>query len=121
MKKLFILLVKYIPIIQMVGMLLNNILYYFDTVYTASYILDFTIGNSIITTFLLFVCSYTFMFCNWHRLIISANIINIVIANIDCILHIPISDMELLLSYVIIDIIFIILAVYYNFKCKKLC
>lgn len=50
MKRLFIVLIKYIPIIQMVGMLFNNILYCFSDIYIISYILDFIIGNSITTT-----------------------------------------------------------------------
>jgi hypothetical protein len=44
----------------MVGMLFNNILYCFSDIYIISYILDFIIGNSITTTFLLYVCSYVF-------------------------------------------------------------
>lgn len=51
----------------MVGMLFNNILYCFSDIYIISYILDFIIGNSITTTFLLYVCSYVFGFCKWHR------------------------------------------------------
>lgn len=82
MKRLFIVLIKYIPIIQMVGMLFNNILYCFSDIYIISYILDFIIGNSITTTFLLYVCSYVFGFCKWHRFIITANIINLLIANL---------------------------------------
>ena len=42
----------------MVGMLFNNILYCFSDIYIISYLLDFIIGNSITTTFLLYVCSY---------------------------------------------------------------
>lgn len=38
----------------MVGMLFNNILYCFSDIYIISYILDFIIGNSITTTFLLY-------------------------------------------------------------------
>ena len=52
MKRLFIVLLNNIPIIQMVGMLFNNILYCFSNIYIISYILDFIIGNSITTTFL---------------------------------------------------------------------
>ena len=47
MKRLFIVLIKYIPIIQMIGMLFNNILYCFSDIYIISYLLDFIIGNSI--------------------------------------------------------------------------
>lgn len=45
MKRLFIVLIKYIPIIQMVGMLFNNILYCFSDIYIISYILDFIRGT----------------------------------------------------------------------------
>ncbi len=38
MKRLFIVLIKYIPIIQMVGMLFNNILYCFSNIYIISYL-----------------------------------------------------------------------------------
>lgn len=37
MKRLFIVLIKYIPIIQMVGMLFNNILYCFSDIYIYNY------------------------------------------------------------------------------------
>lgn len=50
------------PVIQMAGMLLNNILYYFDICNKLSYISDFIIGNSIITTILLYLCSNVFQF-----------------------------------------------------------
>lgn len=47
----------------MAGMLLNNIIYYFDIDRRISYSTDFLIGNSIITTFLIYICSYIFHFC----------------------------------------------------------
>ena len=75
----------------MVGMLFNNILYCFSDIYIISYILDFIIGNSITTTFLLYVCSYVFGFCKWHRFIITANIINLLIANLDAYYSNPFS------------------------------
>lgn len=119
MKKLFILLIKYMPIIQMVGMLFNNTLYYAYDTYTASYIIDFLIGNSVITTLLLFVCSYTFGFCKYYRIIILANFINVLIASLDASVVLPISDIKLLLTYYIIASIFIIVATYSHVKNNK--
>ena len=109
---------------QMMGLLINNTLYYFNIVGKHIYVLDFILGNSIITTLLLYVCSITFKFCNWHRLIITANFINIVIANIDVLYRIPISNLELLVSYYLVSIVFIIIALYNKFiykneKCNK--
>lgn len=119
MKKLFILLMKYIPIIQMVGMLFNNTLYYAADTYTTSYIIDFLVGNSVITTLLLYVCSYTFGFCKYYRIIITANFINVLIAVADATFTLPISDIKLLLTYYIIASIFIIIATYTHVKQNK--
>ena len=110
MKKILLLLIKFIPVMQMAGMLLNNTLCYFCTDLDTIYLLDYIIGNSIITTILLFICSYIFNYCVWHRLIILANFINISIANIDSVYHINITDLQLLCVYYIISIIFIIIA-----------
>lgn len=101
----------------MVGMLFNNLLYYFQICNQLCYIIDFIIGNSLITTFLLFVCSYIFGFCNWHRLLITSNFINIAIASIDSVYRIPISNLELLILYFITYLIFLFIIVYKRF-CK---
>lgn len=79
MKRLFVLTIKYIPIIQLIGMLINNSLYTYDINIEFDYIGDFLLGNSIVNISMLYVCSFTFGFCNWHRHIITANLINIII------------------------------------------
>lgn len=109
MKKLFVLLIKYMPTIQLVGMLVNNTLYKYDVNLEFDYIGDF-LGNSIANITILYVCSYTFGFCKWHRHIIMANLVNVIIATIDKVFIIPITDMELLCSYYVIACIFIIIA-----------
>ena len=108
----------------MVGMIVNNLLYYFDLVYALPYLLDFILGNSVTTSLLLYICSYTFGFCNWHRLMITSNLVNILIASIDKMYRIPVSDMELLLIYPSVYLIFITIAIYNKFvynneKCHK--
>lgn len=110
------------PVIQMAGMLLNNILYYFDIYNELSYTFDFIIGNSIVTTILLYVCSNVFHFCIWHKTIIIGNFINLIIANIDSIFYIPISDIQLLIIYHIIAAIFVIIATILHIKrCYEKC
>lgn len=115
-KKLFILITKFMPVIQLMGMIINNTLYVHDVIIKHYYILDFLFGNSVATCAMLYICSYTFGFCKWHRLIITANLINIFIATIDKGIMIPIKDIELLASYYIIASIFIILATYDHVK-----
>ncbi len=111
MKYNMLLLIKYIPVMQMAGMLINNTMYYFNISSTFSYGLDFLLGGSFITILLLYVCSYVFEFCHWHRIINTANFINIGIAHIDFIFCIPINDLELLVTYYIIATIFICYAI----------
>lgn len=110
MKRLFVLSVKYIPTIQLVGMLINNTLYTFDILLLMTYLLDFLIGGSLVYIILGYICSITFGFCNWHRIIISANLVNIIIANIAMHINIPVTDIELLSTYYIVAGIFILLA-----------
>lgn len=91
-------------------MLINNSLYTYDINIEFDYIGNFLLGNSIVNISMLYVCSFTFGFCNWHRHIITANLINIIIATIDKVFHIPVTDIELLSSYYVIAGIFILLA-----------
>lgn len=110
------------PVIQMAGMLLNNILYYFNVYDKLSYTFDFIIGISIVTTILLYICSNVFHFCIWHRIIITGNLINLIIANIDSIFYISISDIQLLIIYHIIAAIFVIIATILHInKCYDKC
>lgn len=117
LKDVFVLLIKFIPIIQMVGMIFNNILFYFEICRPFCYCLDFVIGNSFINTFLLYVCSYIFGFCNWHRLLITSNFINLCIAGIDVLFTIPIEDHHLLCLYFAVYLIFLSIIIYKKF-CK---
>lgn len=65
-------MIKYIPIIQMVGMLLLNMLY---DIFNINFykIYDFIFENSIVTTIMFYISSITFEFCNWHKIVIVNN------------------------------------------------
>lgn len=102
----------------MAGMFINNILYWLDIARPISYCLDFILGNSYIASILIIICSYTFKFCEWHRILIIANFININIAMIDSSIGIPISNAELIILYGIISCIGILCATYCHIKDK---
>ncbi len=109
---------------QMAGILFSNLGYYFNLNVHLNYTLDYIIGNSLLATILFYICSYTFEFCKWHRLIITANFINVSIAAFDKIIGIPISSLKLLVLYHIVAAIFILMALYNKFvyrneKCNK--
>lgn len=118
LKKIFIILIKYIPVIEMTGIIINNTLYYFDFV-TISGIIDYLLGDALIHNVLLFISSIIFGFCNWHRLIIISNVINLSIASFDKIYNINITNIELLYLYYFISSVFIILAAYVHIKYNK--
>lgn len=72
-RKLTLLLIKYIPVIQMTGIFINRLLDYFTALEIVD-ILDFIFGSTILATILLISCSKTFKFCVYHRVIIVCNI-----------------------------------------------
>lgn len=90
-RKITLILIKYIPAMQMAGMLVNNTLYYIGIDF-ANNILDIILGNSLLFTILQLSCSYTFKFCVYHRAIIIANLINIIIAYFDTVVSRPVKD-----------------------------
>ena len=104
-------LLKVIPMILALTALLNSILSYFGI---DLYILSYIGGVSIFTMLFLYLSSYIFKFCEYHRMflhyIVSTWIINI----IDYYVGIPISDLEYLCLQMIIAGIslFIILYLY---------
>lgn len=119
MKKIFLLFVKYLPVIQMAGFLFNNIIYYFNDTYTLAYILDFVLGNSIAYSILMYIVSYVFKFCNWYRLMVTANLVNTAIAVYDANFKLPVEDVTLLSIYFSISSIAVIIATYIHVKYDK--
>lgn len=118
MRKFLLLLIKYIPVIQLAGMLFNNLLY-FNDIYVLSYVFDYMLGNSMIISILLFACSIVFKFCPWHRIIILADIVNITISLADSVYMLPASDLQLLAVYYLISSVFIIIAVWNHLKYRN--
>lgn len=117
-KKIFLISIKYLPLLQMFSMILNNTLYLLSDNFKYIKLLDFVIGNSLVSTILLYVCSIIFNYCSWHRLLITANFINLVIAALDYIINFNVTNLSLILIYITIDFIFIMLCIIYKFKCK---
>ena len=107
------------PIIQLVGIFVVNIIYYFKLYKWLVFINNYLLGNSLIVIIFLLLASYIFGFCKWHRIIIYANLINISIELYDKTFNIPISNLELLVIYSTISILFLFIALYYKFKCKN--
>ena len=99
--------------------LLNSILSYFNI---DLYILSYIGGISIFTMVFLYLSSYVFKFCEYHRMFLHYVVITWIINTIDYYIRIPINDLEYLCLQMIIAGIslFIILLLYYKTN-KKLC
>ena len=109
-------LLKVIPMILALAALLNSILSYFGI---DLYILSYIGGVSIFTMLFLYLSSYVFKFCEYHRMflhyIVSTWIINI----IDYYVGIPISDLEYLCLQMIIAGISLFIILYLYAKSNK--
>jgi len=119
LNKITVFLIKYIPLVQLIANIITNTLYIFTDDYIIDYNLSFILGNSIITSFLLYIISYRFKFCNWHRILITGNLINLLLAYADAIFDIPISVLTYILIFYVICFITIILAIYSYIKHKN--
>ena len=99
--------------------LLNSILSYFNI---DLYILSYIGGISIFTMIFLYLSSYVFKFCEYHRMFLHYVVVTWIINTIDYYIGIPINDLEYLCLQMIIAgvSLFIVLLLYYKTN-KKLC
>lgn len=109
LNKITLILFKYIPAICIVGILLNNSLYFFieddsTILFKIPYILDSIIGISFIQILLLFLISYKFQYCVWHRILILNCTINLLLACMDAfqIINIEYVNLMMVILFVIV-------------------
>lgn len=65
--KLFLLVSKYIPVVLAAGIFINLLL---ALTYEPLIIVNFYCGGSIAVSVILYLISYTFEFCKWHKILI---------------------------------------------------
>ena len=111
--KIELLLIKIIPFLIMLFYILNSILSYFNV---DIIILSIISGLSILTWLFLFISSFVFKFCIYHRLPLYYILISDIINYYDNIVGIPISNRSLFVLNIIIAGVFILLIVYFKFK-----
>lgn len=108
-------LIKTIPIVIALIALLNTILSYF---YIEVPLLSYIGGVSLFELMFLYLSSYVFKFCVYHRLPIHYITINWLLNIYDYYIGIPLSNKNLFLLYMIISGITILLILYFKFKKK---
>ena len=112
--KIELYLIKIIPFVLATICFINTTLSYF---YIDVTFLSYLGGISILPLIFLYISSYVFKFCLYHRLPLHYITVNLVINLIDEYIGIPLSDRHLYAIYVIITFIFLILLIYEH--CRK--
>lgn len=113
--KIFIIIIKYIPIILAILKIIGLILSYLKT---TSFFLTCLGGTSLLFLIILYILSHLFNFCGTHRLslhyVVSVNIISI----FDYYVGMPLSTTNMFILYLIITGLFILGCIIYWFKHK---
>lgn len=109
--KIELYLLKVMPMLLATIYLVNTVLSYYDIVVLA---LSYIGGLSFIPLVFMYISSYVFRFCSYHRMFLHYIVINDLINLIDYHYTLPISDWELLILHISIAGIslFIILYLY---------
>lgn len=116
MYKLELLCVKYIPILIAVIVLSNAILSYFD-IYIEE--INYIAGTSFLTLIPMYISSYAYKFCEYHRMFIHYILSHKLLVTVDMYIGIPISDFNMLMVYLVLAGIFTLVILYLHQKCKN--
>lgn len=107
--KTFLYIMKIIPMIIAMLFILNSVLSYFNIdVVLFSYIG----GISILSLIFLYLTSYVFGFCSYHRMFLHYICITWIVNIIDCYIGIPLNDLNYLCLQMIIAGIFLFIILY---------
>lgn len=107
LNKITLILFKYIPAISIMGALLNSIIYLCDSSAFdyIPYFLDGICGMSVIVLILLFLISFKFKYCTWHRILLFNSLFNVFIAIFDSLHWIEIPKTRLIILMLIVSVI----------------
>jgi hypothetical protein len=111
--KVEIYFLKVIPMLLALTALLNTLLSYFDIDVP---LLSYIGGISLLPLLFLYLSSYVFKFCEYHRMFLHYVSVNWILNIIDYYWGIPVSNKNLFLLYMVITGIFLFLILYYHQK-----
>ena len=114
--KWILLLLKSIPMILALTALLNTLLSYYDIDVP---LLSYLGGISLFPLIFLYLASYAFQFCEYHRMFIHYVTINWILNIVDYYWGIPISNKGLFLLYIAITGISLFIILYLYLKSRK--
>lgn len=104
-------LTKTIPVIISGIYLVNTVLsYMYIDIAALSYIVQF------LFVLYMYITSFAFKFCKWHRMFIHYILVILILNIIDYHIGIPVSDKGLFLLYIILTSSFLFTIIYYKVK-----
>lgn len=106
-------IIKVIPMILAMTALLNTTLSYMGIDVP---LLSYLGGISLFPLLFLYLASYAFHFCSYHRVFLHYVTVNWVLNIIDYYFGIPVSDKDLFLLYMVITGVFLYLVLYLHQK-----
>lgn len=109
-------LLKVIPMIMAFICLLNTVLSYYDI---DLQILSYISSNSILTIIFLYVSSYVFRFCEYHRMFMHYNTLMWMLNIYDMYIGVPLDDRGMLSIYLSITGISLFIILYLYIKNNK--
>ena len=113
--KVTVIVLKILLMILAFITLLNSILSYFNIDLV---ILSYIGGVSLITILFIYVASYTFKFCEYHRIFLHYIVVTWIINIIDLYIGIPINDLEYLCLQMIVAGVSLFIILYFYLKRK---
>lgn len=114
--KVELILIKFIPFVLALICFLNTVFSYFGIDLE---VLAYVGGTSLLTLFFLYVSSYLFKFCTYHRLPLHYVVVNDILNTYDYYVGIPLNDRNLLILYLVTTFIFLMLITYSYVKSNK--
>lgn len=114
--KLLLLTLKVIPMLLALVCLLNTLLSYFDIDLV---ILSYIGGVSVLPLIFLYLSSYAFRFCEYHRMFLHYVTLNWIINIYDYYIGVPLSDRNMLALYLIVTCLFLFVILYLYLKSRK--
>ena len=105
--------IKVIPMLLAAVTLLNTLLSYFDIDIP---LLSYIGGMSLLPLLFLYLSSYAFKFCEYHRMFLHYVSVTWLLNIIDYYIGIPVSNKSMFLLYMVITCLFLFLILYFHQK-----
>jgi hypothetical protein len=111
--KLTLICVKYIPILVAIVELLGTVLSFLNI---GTILLAYLFGSSVATLIPMYIMSYAFKFCKYHRMVLNYIVANKLIFMLDYLFVIPLSATGFIATTITLAGIFLALTIYNYLK-----